>query len=87
MTEFRCGGGTEATARRAAIVEGSEDPIIGYTLNGVITDWNQAATRLYGFSAEEAIGHDLSITVPPTSKTKQPQRSEHSCGWRANPAV
>ncbi len=51
--------------RLAAIVEGSEYPIIGYTLNGVITNWNQAATRLYGFSAEEAIGHDLSIIVPP----------------------
>ena len=65
MTEFRCGGGTEATARLAAIVEGSDDPIIGYTPDGVITDWNQAATRLYGYLAEEAIGQNLSITVPP----------------------
>jgi PAS domain S-box-containing protein len=62
---FRHGDGTEATARLAAIVEGSDDPIIGYTPDGVITDWNQAATRLYGYSAEEAIGENLSITVPP----------------------
>ncbi len=55
----------DATARLAAIVEGSEDAIIGYKLDGVITDWNQAATRLYGYSAEEAIEHYLSITVPP----------------------
>jgi PAS domain S-box-containing protein len=56
----------DATARLAAIVEGSEDAIIGYRLDGVITDWNQAATRLYGYSAEEAIGQDLSIIVPPS---------------------
>ena len=52
--------------RLAAIVKGSEDPIIGYTLDGFITDWNQAATRLYGFSAKEAIGQKLSIVVPPS---------------------
>ncbi len=56
----------DATARLAAIVEGSEDAIIGYRLDGVITDWNQAATRLYGYSAEEAIGRNASILVPPS---------------------
>ena len=50
--------GQEAAARLAAIVEGSEDAIIGWRLDGVITDWNQAATRLYGYSAEEAIGQN-----------------------------
>jgi PAS domain S-box-containing protein len=55
----------DATARLAAIVEGSEDAIFAYRLDGVITDWNQAATRLYGYSFEEAIGHNLRITVPP----------------------
>jgi two-component system, cell cycle sensor histidine kinase and response regulator CckA len=55
----------DATSRLAAIVEGSEDAIVGWRLDGVITDWNQAAMRLYGFSAEEAIGHNLSIIVPP----------------------
>ncbi len=56
----------DATSRLAAIVEGSEDAIIAYSLDGVLTDWNQAATRLYGYSAEEAIGHNLLITVPPS---------------------
>ena len=37
--------------RTAALVESSEDPIIGLTLDGVITDWNPAAERLYGYSA------------------------------------
>ena len=65
----------DATARLAAIVEGSEDAIIGYRLDGVITDWNQAATRLYGYSAEEAIGHNVSILEPPSRQTST-QRSE-----------
>lgn len=55
----------EERAQLAAVLEGSEDAIVGFGLDGVITFWNQAATRLYGFSAEEAIGHDLSIIVPP----------------------
>jgi two-component system, cell cycle sensor histidine kinase and response regulator CckA len=62
MTEFR--RGREAIARLASIVEGSEDAIIAYRLDGVITDWNQAATRLYGYPAEEAIGHSVSFLAP-----------------------
>jgi PAS domain S-box-containing protein len=54
-----------ATARLAAIVAGSEDAIIGWGMDGIITDWNQAATRLYGYSAEEVIGQNVSILVPP----------------------
>jgi PAS domain S-box-containing protein len=56
----------DATARLAAIVEGSEDAIIAYRLDGTITDWNQAATRLLGYSAAEAIGHNVSLLVPAT---------------------
>jgi PAS domain S-box-containing protein len=63
MTELR--RGQEATVRLAAIVENSEDAIVGFGLDGVISDWNPAATRLYGFTAEEAIGHELSLIVPP----------------------
>jgi two-component system cell cycle sensor histidine kinase/response regulator CckA len=55
-----------AMARLAAIVEGSDDAIIAYREDGTLTDWNQAATRLYGYSAEEAIGQHLSIIVPPS---------------------
>jgi two-component system cell cycle sensor histidine kinase/response regulator CckA len=54
----------DAKARLASIVEGSEDAILGYRLDGVITDWNQAATRLYGYPAEEAIGCNASFLVP-----------------------
>lgn len=49
----------------AAIVESSEEAIIGETLEGVITSWNGAAERLYGYPAQEAMGHPGSIIVPP----------------------
>ena len=62
-----------ATARLAAIVEGSEDAIIGYGLDGVITDWNEAATRLYGYSAKEAIGHNASMLEPPRNPSEYAQ--------------
>ncbi|MDQ3926087.1 MAG: PAS domain S-box protein, partial [Actinomycetota bacterium] len=55
----------EARARLAAIVESSDDAIIGKTLEGVITSWNQGAQRMYGYSAEEAVGRPISILVPP----------------------
>jgi len=55
----------EARARLAAIVESSDDAIIGQTMDGIITSWNNAAVRLYGYSSDEAIGNPITITVPP----------------------
>ena len=54
-----------ARARLAAIVTASNDAIIGETLDGVITDWNPAAERLYGYTAAEAIGQPLTMLAPP----------------------
>jgi PAS domain S-box-containing protein len=49
----------------AAIVESSEDAIIGHTLHGVITSWNPEAERLFGHTAETIVGSPASILLPP----------------------
>src|ERR671932_1064257 len=53
------------SAQLAAIVESSTDAIMGATLDGVITSWNHGAERLYGYSAQEAVGQPLALIVPP----------------------
>ena len=50
--------------RLVEIVESSSDAIIGKTLDGIITDWNKGAERLYGFSAAEVIGKSIAILLP-----------------------
>ncbi|MDF0498759.1 PAS domain S-box protein [Bradyrhizobium yuanmingense] len=49
----------------SAAVESSDDAIVMQTLDAIITGWNPAAERLYGYTAEEAIGKPTSIIVPP----------------------
>ncbi len=54
----------EASNRLVALVESSEDAIIGKDLRGTITHWNPAAERMYGYSAVEAVGRSIDILFP-----------------------
>ena len=62
----------EAQARLAAIVESSDDAIVGLTPDGVITTWNPGAERLYGYAAGEAIGRPLALVLPPNAADDWP---------------
>lgn len=57
--------GEEAAARLAAIVESSDEAIIGKDLRGIVTSWNPGAERVYGWQASEIIGKPATVLLPP----------------------
>ena len=62
------------TARLAAIVESSNDAIIGCDIEGAIVSWNPGAERLLGWTAAEAIGRDQSLVIPSEDRVNSQDR-------------
>ena len=76
----------EALSQLASIVEGSDDAIIGKTLEGTIVNWNRSAERIFGYTAAEVKGRSLSILAPPDRPDELPQILERiKKGERVDP--
>jgi PAS domain S-box-containing protein len=66
----------EALAFRAAIVASSDDAIISKTFDGIIQTWNAGAQRIFGYTAEEAIGQSITMLIPPERQDEEPRLLE-----------
>jgi PAS domain S-box-containing protein len=70
----------------AAIVDSSDDAIIGKSLDGIITSWNKGAERIFGYSAGESIGKPISMLLPPGRVGEEPEIMERlKQGQRLDP--
>ncbi len=55
----------EYVGHLAAIVESSDDAIVSKSLTGVIKSWNKGSAKMFGYTAEEAVGKHISLVIPP----------------------
>lgn len=68
-----------AQAMLAAIVESADDPIIGKTLDGIVTTWNRGAEIVFGYKAEEIIGRPIVLLIPPDRADEEARILERLC--------
>jgi PAS domain S-box-containing protein len=57
----------------AAIIDSSDDAIVSKTLDGIITSWNRGAERMFGYSAEEAVGQHITLIIPNARHSEEDQ--------------
>src|SRR5215472_6676489 len=62
----------EQLQRLASIVQSSDDAIVSKNLDGIITSWNKGAERVFGYTAEEAIGQPITIVIPQDRLEEEP---------------
>jgi len=67
----------ELRGQLAAIVKGTQDAVVGKTLDGTITSWNPAAERHYGYTAAEAVGRSIRILLPPEDPNEITRTLDH----------
>ncbi len=60
-----------ARGQLAALVESSDDAIVGKDLSGIVTSWNHAAERMFGYSARETIGQSIRLIIPDTRQAEE----------------
>ncbi|MEO7191315.1 MAG: PAS domain S-box protein [Vicinamibacterales bacterium] len=61
----------ELAERLSELVEHSDEAIVGKDLEGVVTSWNPAAERMFGYSGVEAIGQSIRLIIPPDRQTEE----------------
>ena len=85
----------ETRSRLAAIVESSDDAILSKSLNGIVTSWNEAAQRMFGYTAEEMVGRSILTIIPRElhseeaeilRKMRAGERIDHFETWRVTKA-
>ena len=57
----------------SALIESADDAIVSKTLDGIITSWNKGAERIFGYSAEEAVGQPITIIIPANHLDEEPK--------------
>jgi PAS domain S-box-containing protein len=71
ITEYR--KTHDKTLMLGAIVESSEDAIVSKTLEGIVTSWNKAAERIFGYTEEEMVGQPITMIIPPERLQEEPR--------------